>query len=129
MASVVFTLALAGCGGETSSGPAIKISPSDDYTEAEITAAMDIVQGHFADTFEGCTLTDLWYDEDEVGDMEAGWAEQYDADQAIVLLSNFETDQRGGDGSLNPNDIYSNWQWILVRTDGGTWSLQTMGYG
>nr|WP_326184791.1 hypothetical protein [uncultured Oscillibacter sp.] len=129
MALVFFTLALAGRGGEKISGSDIEIGPSDDYTEAEITAAMDIVQEHFENTFEGCTLTALRYDEDEVGDMEAEWAEQYDADQAIVLLSDFETDQRGGDGSLNPNDTYANWQWILVRTDGGEWSLKTMGYG
>lgn len=31
--------------------------------------------------------------------------------ELIVLLSTFDTDENGGDGSFNPNDTYTNWQW------------------
>ena len=34
----------------------------------------------------------------------------------------------GGDGSLNPNSTYRNYQWILTRSS-GRWELQTWGYG
>ena len=57
-----------------------------------------------------------------------GWAEQYDAEQAIVLVSSFDVDSSGGDGSLNPNSTYDNWKWILTRNDNEKWTLQTWGY-
>lgn len=46
----------------------------------------------------------------------------------IVLLSSFDVDSSGGDGSLNPNSTYSDWKWILVRTDGGKWQHVDHGY-
>ena len=57
------------------------------------------------------------------------WARQYGADEAIVLLSDFSVSRFGGDGSLDPNENYINWKWILTRSDGGAWELRTWGYG
>ncbi|MGN0339060.1 MAG: hypothetical protein ACI4D0_01045 [Lachnospira sp.] len=34
----------------------------------------------------------------------------------------------GGDGSSNPNSTYSDWKWILVRTNGGHWQHVDHGY-
>ena len=59
----------------------------------------------------------------------AEWAEESGADEAIVLYSTLETDASGGDGSSEPNATYENWQWILVRDNGGTWEVKTYGYG
>ncbi len=56
-------------------------------------------------------MTAFRYDEESVREAEPEWADQYQADQAIVLLSDFQTDKHGGDGSLNPNEIYQDWQW------------------
>ena len=50
------------------------------------------------------------------------------ADEVIVLLSSFDVDSSGGDGSLNPNSTYDNWSWILVRTSGGKWKHVDHGY-
>ena len=36
---------------------------------------------------------------------------------------------KGGDGSLNPNDTYTGWQWILARNKGGKWKHKDHGYG
>ena len=48
--------------------------------------------------------------------------------ELIVLLSTFDTDENGGDGSFNPNDTYTNWQWHLVRTaDEKSWKI--IGWG
>lgn len=102
---------------------------SEIYTEQEIADAMNIIERQFKINFNGCTLTDLWYDEDVSISSSDGWAEQYDADEAIVLLSNFKVDSSGGDGSLNPDDTYTDWQWILVRDKGSSkWKLETWGY-
>lgn len=48
---------------------------------------------------------------------------------SIVLYSSFDTDASGGDGSLEPNTTYDDFQWILVRDNGGTWEVKTYGYG
>ena len=50
------------------------------------------------------------------------------ADEVLVFTSTFDVDESGGDGSLNPNDTYKNWKWILVRTNGGEWEHVDHGY-
>lgn len=105
------------------------IKKSEVYSEKDIERAMATVKRQFKFGFKGCTLTDLWYDEDISLSSASSWAGQYNADEAIVLLSNFDVGSSGGDGSLNPNDTYSDWQWILVRDKGSeNWKLKTYGY-
>ena len=105
------------------------IKKSEVYSEKDIERAMATVKRQFKFGFKGCTLTDLWYDEDSSLSSASSWASQYNADEAIVLLSNFDVGSSGGDGSLNPNDTYSDWQWILVRDKGSeNWKLKTYGY-
>lgn len=43
---------------------------------------MDVVEVILDSDFDGCKLTDLWYDEDTSA---SSSAEQYDSDEAIVL--------------------------------------------
>lgn len=110
----------------------VSVSLSDGeplFSEKEIEDAMDVVTAYFKKNFKGCELTRLSYDEDYTRAQEGGWKKQYDADDAIVLLSDFTTDQRGGDGSLAPDSTYRDWQWVLTRTDRGGWVLRTWGYG
>lgn len=104
------------------------ISPSTLYHEEEIDNAMDVVVQHFKSNFKGCTLTELDYDEAFSVAQADEWAKQYSTDQAIVLISSFDVDETGGDGSLNPNQTYDNWQWILTREQDGKWILRTWGY-
>ena len=102
---------------------------SEVYSENEIKDAMNIVKKKFERDFKGCTLTDLWYGENISSPSEAEWAKQYNADEAIILFSNFDVDSSGGDGSLNPNTTYTKWKWILVRDKSNNeWSLKTWGY-
>ncbi len=107
-----------------------RIGTSKVYSKQDIEHAMNTVEREFKIDFGGCTLMDLWYDE-EISILSANeWANQYEADEAIILVSNFKVDSSGGDGSLNPNDTYTNWQWILVRKEGSSsWILKTWGYG
>ena len=98
------------------------------YNEHEIKEAKSIVKNIFKSEFPGCVLTDLWYDEDFNISSIDEWKTQYNADEVIVLLSNFEVDSLGGDGSLNPNEAYTDWQWVLVRNkENGKWKLETWG--
>ena len=104
------------------------MADSTVYNENDIVSAMDFVQNHFFLTFRGCKLTALWYPGDETIAQAEEWAAKYDADQAIVLVSNFDVDSSGGDGSLNPDSTYANWKWILTRDEGEDWVLETWGY-
>lgn len=105
------------------------IGESQKYTQEDIESAMDVVEHRFKKEFDGCTLISLTYDETRSDRSADGWKENYGADEAIVLLSRFYVDKSGGDGSLNPESYYDNWQWILTRNAGGKWQLQTWGYG
>ena len=77
----------------------------------------------------GCTMTELGYIGDERKDYIDAFAQQYGVNEAIVLVSDFETGPSGGGGSLNPNDTYRNYKWILLRDTDGSWSHADHGYG
>ena len=126
--TALLVLSLAGC-GRISSSMEITCDTSQHYTTADIHDAMDVVMSYFRREFNGCTMTALGYAGDEKWGAMEGWADQYAADEAIVLVSAFETDRKGGDGSLKPNDVYRNYQWILVRNSRGEWEHKTHGYG
>lgn len=101
------------------------------YDNNLINEACRVVEQKFADEFEGCTLTELRYDE-EVENRFADEIAKYATDEdkeLIILLSTFSTDKKGGDGSFNPNDTYSDWQWHLVRNaDKDSWEIISWGY-
>lgn len=101
------------------------------YDNNLINEACRVVEQKFADEFEGCTLTELRYDE-EVENRFADEIVRYATDEdkeLIILLSTFNTDEKGGDGSFNPNDTYTNWQWHLVRNaDKDSWEIISWGY-
>ncbi len=120
---------LAGCTKGDVSRVEKVISESLLYTKAEIEDAMDVAIAHFKAEFEGCTLLTMEYKEEKSLDSASGWAQTYGTEEGLVLLSSFLVDDKGGDGSFNPGDTYHNWQWVLVRSDGGDWELKTWGYG
>ena len=101
------------------------------YGENSINEAFDVIEKKFAKDFEGCTLTELRYDED-VENRFAEEIEKYHKEnnqELIVVLSTFNTDEKGGDGSFNSNDTYDNWQWYLVKTaDKKSWKIINWGY-
>ena len=101
------------------------------YDERLINEAFNVVEKTFSKEFEGCTLTELRYD-DEVENIFAEEMMEYAKEnnqELIIILSTFDTDKKGGDGSFNPNDTYTNWQWHLARTaDKKSWEIITWGY-
>ena len=124
---VVLILSLSGCEWNVSRVNIIDVD-SEIYSKSEINDAIDIVLKHFKDYFKGCTLREIQYAGDDSYKEFEEWAEQYDAEQAIILISSFDVDSSGGDGSLNPNTTYDDWKWILTRKDNQEWTLQTWGY-
>ena len=101
------------------------------YGENSINEAFDVIEKKFAKDFEACTLTELRYDED-VENRFAEEIEKYHKEnnqELIVVLLTFDTDEKGGDGEVNPNATYTNWQWHLVKTkDKKNWEIISWGY-
>lgn len=104
------------------------IGSSETYSERDIKDAMRKVLFSFKVRFPGCTMTDLWYDESVNDAAKDIWTKQYNRDESIVLLSNFQVDESGGGIGFIPGQMHTEWEWILVRNSGGSWWLQTWGY-
>ena len=125
--SLAAMLTISGCNSNIKNVEIIDVD-SEIYSDTEINSAIDTVEEYFKSNFEGCSLTMLKYAGDDQNKASDKWAKQYDAEKAIVLLSSFDVDSSGGDGSLNPNSKYDNWQWILVENESGTWEHVDHGY-
>ena len=86
------------------------------------------IKKEFKSDWKGCTLKEIYYAGDKHIKLYQDWAERNNADEVIVLLSSFDVDSSGGDGSLNLNSTYDGWNWILVRTNDGEWVHVDHGY-
>ena len=128
LSAILLLLTVCSCGGNTTNAAIISVD-SDIYTDEDIDAAIETAMNYFKREFSGCTLKEIRYIGDGAKGSYDGWAKQYHADSAIILLSTFEVGPSGGNGSLNPNSTYENWQWILVREANGGWKHATHGYG
>lgn len=124
----MLVLMLVGC-GKISGSMEITCDSSRHYSRADIHDAIGVVETYFCRNFDGCTLTAIGYIGDEKQEDMEKYAAEYGAEQAIVLTSSFDTGRGGGDGSLNANETYRNWKWILIRDSGGSWSHVDHGYG
>lgn len=125
-------LLLCACGGDVSSVKTHE-EASEIYDKTDIDSAINVIINEFGSVWDGCTLREIYYAGDEKTLAETHYylekIKLYDADELIVLLSTFDVDSSGGDGSLNPNSTYNNWSWILVRSSGGSWKHVDHGYG
>ncbi|MGI6145722.1 MAG: hypothetical protein GX092_06515 [Clostridia bacterium] len=124
---MVFSLCLCACGGNVKNVKVIDVE-SELYTFDEINSAIEIITKEFAKNWKGCTLKEIYYAGDETSRHYQDWADRNGADEVIVLLSSFDVDSSGGDGSLNPNSTYDGWNWILVRNTDGQWRHVDHGY-
>ena len=127
IACMLLVFLTAGCRGDVSNVKVLEYK-SDIYSEEEIEEAIEVVKKYFRSEFSGCTLTEITYAGDDKISSYEDWATRNDGDEVIVLISSFDVDASGGDGSLNPNSTSSNWNWILVRKNGENWQHVDHGY-
>ncbi len=125
--SLIIILTLSACGGDVKNTKITEYS-SDIYTEKEINDAINVTIDYFKKEFSGCSLTQITYKGDEYIEDYQDWASRNNADEVIVLVSEFTVDASGGDGSLNPNSTYIGWNWILTRNNGEKWRHVDHGY-
>ena len=127
MTVMVLLLGLCACGGNVKNVETHEVE-SELYTQEDIDAAIDTIKKEFRENWKGCSLTEIYYAGDELTKAHQDWTDRYDADEVIVLLSSFDVAIFGADKSLNAGDIYDDWNWILVRKDGGEWEHVDHGY-
>lgn len=132
---ILSVFSLVACKQSTTTDESITdIVHSTKFSEKEIAKAIDTVKNNF--DFKGCTLTKVWYDEEKSNYFTMGYlgtgkgsVNGVKAENVIVLLSNFDVDSLGGDGSFEPNSTYNEWQWVLIRdSKTSDWKIDTWGY-
>ena len=122
-AAVIVLLLAAGAGVLYLKPVQIDLGRSELYEEAEIQAAVDAVKEKFK-AFDGCKLFKLSYAGDEESRKEFDYDDQYD--EAIVINSVFLSPLTSR-GAWEAREIYT-WHFILMRKNGGAWTLLTYGY-
>ena len=127
MLGILLVFSLSACGGNVR-GVKTHHVDSEMYSQDDINSAIDTIKKEFKSDWKGCTLTEIYYAGDDCSKDHQDWADRNNADEVIVLLSSFDVDSSGADWSLNPNSTYDNWNWILVRTNGGQWQHVDHGY-
>lgn len=123
----LLVFSLTACGGNVKDAKTHYVE-SELYTQDDITAAIETIKKDFKSGWGGCTLTEIYYGGDELSSAHRDFADRNGADEALVLISSFDVDSSGGDGSLEPNSTCKGWLWILVRTEGGKWKHVDHGY-
>lgn len=94
----IMVFSLTACGGNISN-VVISEWKSEVYNEKDIESAIEVATDYFKKEFSGCTLTSITYAGDEKTSAHVDWATRNNADEVIVLISSFDVDVSGGDGS------------------------------
>lgn len=118
---------LTACGGNINEAKVMG-KESEIYASTEINFAIETIKQEFKKDWKGCTLKEIYYAGDDITRAHQDWVDRNNAEDIIVLLSSFDVDSSGGDGSLNPNITYDDWMWILVRNTGEGWKHVDHGY-
>ena len=106
----------------------LESSGSEIFTNEETQDAADAVIHYFSEGFPSCTMTKLRYVDPFSSNETDNWAADYGADKGMVFFSDFTV----GDATnttLNPNSTYKDWQWYVIQTDAGDWSVVNQGQG
>ena len=115
-------------GGAKVRGAVVTAEETAQYSKRDISAAVRKVKAKFSKDFPGKLLTVAYREDDDSLRQAAAWAAQFGEDEAIVLRSDFRTAKKNT-GSLEPDALYTDWQWVLTRSGRGGWTLRTWGYG
>ena len=97
---------------------------SEFYPDDDLDSAVEVIKQVFENDFDGCELTLLQYMGDDYCDTES----EARGAQTVVFRSCFVTHKVSDESALNSDSTYTNWYWILERTDHGTWNHVDHGY-
>ncbi len=109
----------------------INYGASKIYTSADMNAAIKIIKKQFG-KWKGCKLENIRYAGDNCNSAEnLNWLNDLrpkeNFAQCIEFFSDFYVSKKNNT-VFNPDSEYKNYQWWLVRKQGGDWQLVTFGY-
>lgn len=122
-------LIFAGCGRKGGNVDNVQILEWESaiYSDDDIEAAFQTAKDYFS-SYEDCTLTELYYSGDDHADEFNEIAERRNYDEAIIILSTFDTGSSSFYDGFNNNSTYYDWNFILVRNAGEGWKVFDAGY-
>lgn len=121
-------LSLSSCSHGVVSFVKIPEFSSEVYSDEDIEAAINIVKQTVAEIEDRWTLLELSYIGDEWLDSYQDWADRNDADEVIVILSDFYISYFSDNPVMNTGSKYEGYNWILVRNEGTDWRIVDRGY-
>jgi hypothetical protein len=101
---------------------------SEVYSDEDITSAMEVVLQTFYESQERWTLLELSYIGDDRMENYQDYTEREEADEVIVLLSDFYVSIFSDSPAMNTGSKYEGFNWILVRNEGTDWRIVDRGY-
>lgn len=123
---IIMLFTFTACGNSTSAvTPAYS---SEIHSKEDIETAINVAKNYFAKEFDGCKLLVITYGGDDLLDSHTDFTESGKKEDVIVLESIFHVSPNGGDGSLNQNDLYTGFHWIIVKDSSGNWVHKDHGY-
>ena len=93
------------------------------HDEDDVYDAIETVMDFFHGYMTGCTLKEVTYLQ-KLNQADGSAAQNRD----IVLLTVFDVDEKGGDGSFSPNE-HVEFTWYLAQNNAGEWVIQNYGAG
>jgi len=111
----------------------IDYGTSDIYTQEDMEAAVAAIMNAFENEWEvKCEMHKLAYAGDERSQQELPNVQlrsEAPYAQALVMLSDFHTPANSGEAmAFEPDYEYTDYNWILGRTEGGEWTVIDWGY-
>ena len=121
-------LSLAGCKDHTYF---VDYGNSQIYTKEDMKFAIKAIMARFDRWEDPCRMIEIKYAGDEQATQENldycnRLSDGAHYDQCIIFESAFRTPKNTL--VLNPNEIYTGYQWILARSGSGGWTVITCGY-
>ena len=100
---------------------------SDVYTEDDITSAMEVVLESFRGRTDTVLLRLSYIGDEKLADYQ-DWADRNNADDVIVFLTDYYISFFSDNPIMNTGFKYEDYNYILVRSDGGEWEIVDHGY-
>lgn len=136
--ALVCLFCMAACGAKADKAESevkIDYGTSELYTKEDMDAAIELIQKEFSG-WEGCELHSIRYSSDEECNADnIAWMNEIEEEndnaqeftQCIMFYSDFHSPKEGG-GAWEEDTEYTDWNWWLARSEGGSWKLMTWGY-
>ena len=121
--SVIILITVCGCGNVAKAN--IMLTPSQRYSEKELTTAANITKSYFMMNYNGCTLNYISYNDDvNEKNRENNLYKYYDPDRAKLIKDIVQFDV----SYMDKDNAEQKEEYIVVRYENNGWEIKDHGY-